>query len=239
MSRSILVVDDDQQMVKTFCDILRVRGWDAAGAHSGEEALEVVRRREFSVVLMDIRMPGIDGVETLREMRAHRPGIRVLLMTAYTASDLLEEAEREGAVRILSKPVAIPDLLGVLDASALETVLIVDDDPDFLTTLAGVLRSRGYPTLGAGSLDEALARMEESSPGVVLLDLRLDSLEPRQGILAIRRMDPAVVLILLSGYPGLLRQTAEAVPPHWIRGALEKPFSPDRLLELIDGIDEG
>ncbi len=113
-----LVVDDDRGMVRTLMDVLGLRGWSVDAAHSGEEALAAVGERPYGVVLMDVRMPGIDGVTALKAMRSRRPDQRIILMTAYAAHDLLAEAERAGVLRVLPKPLDLPLLFGMLDPAA-------------------------------------------------------------------------------------------------------------------------
>ena len=115
MSRRILVVDDDREMVRTLCDVLRLRGWQALGAHSGEEALELLSRDEVAVVLMDIKMPGLDGVATCKALKQRSPDLRVLLMTAHSDIEALDEAEREGASRVVRKPLDLAALFALLD----------------------------------------------------------------------------------------------------------------------------
>jgi len=156
--RRLLIVDDDKQMVRTLVDVMRLHGWEADGTHSGETAVDAVRERDYAVVLMDVRMTGINGLEAFKAMKAVRPGVRVILMTAYTASEILAEAEREGALRILSKPVALEGLIEVLMQATAESrrVLVVDDDAAFLQTLRKVLEQNGYATFTAPTLDEAL-----------------------------------------------------------------------------------
>ena len=238
MSKRILVVDDDRLMVRTLRDILALRGWETDGVHSGEEAVAAVRVNEYAVVLMDVRMSGITGVEALREMRALRPDLRVILMTAYAASELLAQAERDGALHVFPKPVEIGRLIDMLDALIADArcVLIVDDDADFLRTLTDLVAARGYGTLQADTLDEALTLLQAQLPGAVMLDLRLDGLEPRENVLAIKSVSPAVALILYSGHPLALEQTTGSLPPKFIRAVLQKPFSPDRVFELLDAI---
>jgi len=201
--RRILIVDDDRLMVRTLRDILSLRGWETDGVHSGEEAVAAVRVNEYAVVLMDVRMSGMTGVEALREMRALRPDLRVILMTAYAATELLAQAERDGALHVFPKPVELERLMDTLDAVIADArcVLIVDDDADFLRTLADLVAARGYGTLRAGTLDEALTLLQAQLPGAVMLDLRLDGLEPRENVLAIKSVSPAVALILYSGHP--------------------------------------
>jgi DNA-binding NtrC family response regulator len=234
--RRILVVDDDRQMVRTICDILKLRGWDADGAFSGEEAIERVKAQPYRIALMDVRMAGMNGVEAMKSLRASRPELRVILMTAYTASELLAEAEREGAVRILAKPVAVPNLLDMLEQelAGAPVILVVDDDRQFLTTLSATLRQHGYATLEAQDLDQALKQLEESHPSAVLLDLFLNGITPPESVLAIRRMSPAVVIILYSGHTAALEDATASMPNSWVLATLQKPFAPDRLLAMLD-----
>jgi len=236
VSRRILVVDDDKAMVATLSDILALHGWDAIPAHDGEDAIAIAAERDVDVVLMDVRMPRIDGVAALRAIKARRADTRVILMTAFAAHDLLAEAEREGALSILRKPVDVGPLLALLEAAsnARRPVLVVDDEPSFLRSLCGVLSARGVSALEAQSLAEALERMNEDQPSAVLLDLKLDSLDPQPGLLAIRNLSPAILLILYSGHPTALSQAVERAPPGVIDAAFTKPLPLDQLLELLN-----
>jgi len=115
MSRRILIVDDDHAMVRTLCDILRLRGWEPNGAHSGEEAVAIVCGNGYMNVLMDIRMPGMDGVAACKAMMncGRNPAPRVVLMTAHTAPELLEAARADGT-HVVTKPIDMPALLEYL-----------------------------------------------------------------------------------------------------------------------------
>jgi two-component system response regulator HydG len=241
MSKRILIVDDDRQMVRTLSDILRLRGWDVQGAFSGEEAVECVAVQHYDAVLMDVRMTGMTGVDALKAMKARRPGIRVILMTAYAANELIAEGERQGALRVLSKPVALPGLLELLDQAATESrsVLLVDDDPDYLRTLSAILRSRNYAVFEAAGLEDALRKLQQASPAAVVLDLRLNNVDPRDSILAIKHVSPAIALILYSGHSPALEDVAASVPESWVYASLHKPFHPERLMELLNEIIVG
>ena len=240
-NRRILVVDDDRLMVRTLRDILGLRGWETDAAYSGEEAVTAVRASDYAVVLMDVRMSGISGVEALHEMRALRPDLRVILMTAYAAQELLAQAEREGALYVFPKPVDLSRLVGALDTVITNTrsVLLIDDNIEFLRTLSALIGQRGFATLEADSLDDALALLQAETPGAVVLDLRLDGLEPRENVLAIKRVSPAVALIRYSGHPASLVETSRALPSSWIHATLQKPFAPERVIELLDEIFAG
>ena len=174
-------------------------------------------------------------------MKAVRPGIRVVLMTAYTAAEIMEEAEREGALRILSKPVALIGLLEVLEEATKESrcVLVVDDDAAFLKTLRGLLEQHGYATFTARTLEDALEMLESQSPSAVVLDLRLNGMSAPESVLAIKHVSPSVALILCSGYPAALDETTSSMPARLIHASLHKPFSPDALLKILDEVFTG
>ena len=240
MTRSILIVDDDRQMVRTLSDIVRLQGWRPEGAHSGEEAVEAVRKNGYQAVLMDVRMTGINGVEAFKAMKALRPDIKVILMTAYTAADIIADAERAGALKVLSKPVVLSGLLEMLEQTGkdVKPVLIVADDASFLSDLCDSLTERGYPTLKAKSLGDALVTLEKKSPAVVVLDLRLDGIKEPDSIVAIRQVSPGVALILCNA------RSCNADQPDLIEGrlihaSLQKPFPPTRLIEILDAIFAG
>jgi two-component system response regulator HydG len=225
-------------MVRTLVDVVRLHGWEADGVYSGEEAVEAVSERDYAVVLMDVRMTGINGLEAFKAMKKIRPSIRVILMTAYTATEILAEAEREGALRILSKPVALEGRIEVLTQATAESrcVLVVDDDAAFLKTLRKVLEQSGYATFTARTLGDALEMLESASPGAVVLDLRLDGITAPETVLAIKHVSPSVALILCSGYAAALDETTSSMSPRLIHASLLKPFSPNALLEILDEV---
>ena len=115
--KRILVVDDDVAMVTTLCDVLELYGWQPVAAYDGAEAVELARDPAIDVVLMDIRMPRVNGVQALAEIKARRPEVPVILFTAMASDDLLVQASARGATTVLKKPVELPVLLNVLEAA--------------------------------------------------------------------------------------------------------------------------
>lgn len=125
----ILVVDDDRQMVKTICDILQFKEFETLPAYSGEEAVDKINNDVPDCVLMDLKMPGMNGVETLKIIKGVSPETPVVLMSAYASAEQSKEANLLGVVTILTKPVDLQQLLSLL--ALLEnkkSVLISDDD---------------------------------------------------------------------------------------------------------------
>jgi two-component system response regulator MprA len=108
-SKRVLVVDDEPGTRALIWDILSEEGYDVHLCSGGEKALEFLERRPFDLILTDIRMPGISGMELLTRVRAKAPGARVILMTAYASLDSAIEAVRGQAFDYLVKPFDLDD----------------------------------------------------------------------------------------------------------------------------------
>jgi len=107
----ILVVDDDPGQRSLLDSFLRSQNFDVTLADSGEHALEILRSEAFDMMISDVRMPGLSGLETLRHVRQQHAQLPVLLVTAYTDIREAVNAMRDGAVNYLSKPINLDELL--------------------------------------------------------------------------------------------------------------------------------
>jgi DNA-binding NtrC family response regulator len=110
----ILIVDDDHNMTRTLCDILAVSGFSAETAADALEGLRKLESHCCQVVLTDIRMPGMNGVEFQRAIKEKYPDVRVILITAYADPELIDKGRAQGALAFLDKPLDIPLLLSIL-----------------------------------------------------------------------------------------------------------------------------
>ena len=172
--KSVLVVDDNQELAENLAEILEDEGCSVALAHSGEEALEVSAARHFDLVLTDIRMPGINGVELVRRLSARDPHAKFLLMTAYTSDSLLREAQTLGAVRaVLAKPLAVQQLLAMLPRDGGTSVLLVEDDEGLAAMLGESMRVHGFTVAVSASAEQAREAVRRGRPDVAVIDLKL------------------------------------------------------------------
>ena len=241
MTRRALVVDDDRSMVKTLADVLQLQGWDVERAYSGAAAVQVATQRDFDVVLMDVKMPGLDGVDAFRAMKEARPHIRVVLMTAYAAPDRLAQAEREGVVRVMSKPVNVAELLELLSAMLAgdQPVLLIDHDTQFLRSLAAMLRAQGFEVASATDLPHAMTLMGARRPMAVMLHLEGGPRDVRDAVAAVHGANPAAAIILYGERADPRTDVARAVPPEWVHAWLEKPFAIEQVTEVLEGLRRG
>jgi DNA-binding NtrC family response regulator len=111
---TVLVVDDEEEFRDLTVKILVKRGLRALGAESGEKALEVLEHGRVDVVLLDVKMPGIDGIETLRRIRNLKPLVEVVLLTGHASVESGIEGMKLGAFDYLMKPIETDSLLAKL-----------------------------------------------------------------------------------------------------------------------------
>lgn len=116
----VLIVDDDRNMTRTLSDILAASGFAAETAASASEGLRILNAKACHVVVTDIRMEGMNGIEFQRVIREKYPDCRVILITAYADFELIERGRKQGALAFLDKPLNIPLLLSLLRAVAEE-----------------------------------------------------------------------------------------------------------------------
>ncbi len=112
---NILLVDDEALTLRILSNILRDKGYNISTARDGYEAVQNVNERNFDLIFMDIKLPGINGVETFKTIKKIRPDISVIMMTGYTFDDLVKEALQEGALSCLYKPVDVSAILNIIE----------------------------------------------------------------------------------------------------------------------------
>jgi CheY-like chemotaxis protein len=112
----ILVVDDNLAQAKTIADILGLKGYTVHAAFSGVEALDILEHENVHILLTDVIMPDMNGVELYRRTRKDHPKLITFLMTAYAADDIIQQGIAEGIKTVLTKPVDINLLLNLVMA---------------------------------------------------------------------------------------------------------------------------
>ncbi len=118
VQRSVLVIDDDEDFADGVSEILELAGFRVVVAHSGEAGIEVCAHDTFDAALIDIGLPGINGVECLMRLKKMNPKTRGFLLTGFSADHITEQGFEAGAVEILTKPVEPNDLVRRLKAAA-------------------------------------------------------------------------------------------------------------------------
>ena len=112
MTKRILIVDDEEGYRKVLLNSLTDSGYETKAVKNGFEALEEMKRQRYSIILLDVKMPGMDGIELLEQIQGTRftSHVHIVIITAYTDQDIAREAVRKGAKKVITKPFSMDDI---------------------------------------------------------------------------------------------------------------------------------
>ncbi|MFB4213577.1 response regulator [Shouchella sp. 1P09AA] len=114
MEHNVMIVDDQFGIRVLLTEILQKDGYQMYQAANGKEALDIQEMEEIDIVLLDMKIPGMDGVEILKKMKERQPTIKVVMMTAYGELKMVNEALENGAISYMAKPFDIEDVRQVI-----------------------------------------------------------------------------------------------------------------------------
>ncbi len=111
----VLVVDDEMDFLETIVNRLRKREIRAEGVSSGREALDLLERGDYDLVILDVKMPGMDGIEVLKKIKVRWPGIEVIMLTGHASLELGIQGMEHGAYDYIMKPAKLDELILKMD----------------------------------------------------------------------------------------------------------------------------
>jgi two-component system response regulator HydG len=169
MQTKLLLIDDDAAVCDVVGQTLNKRGFDVVSANTGSEALAALERGEFDVVVSDLNMPGMSGLELCRRAHATRPNLPVVLVTAFGSTETAVAALRAGVYDFITKPIQMPELLLTL-TRAVEHRQLKEENKQLRAT---VERHRPHPEMIGDSaamceLQDTLARLSETDASVLV-----------------------------------------------------------------------
>jgi DNA-binding NtrC family response regulator len=265
----VLLVDDEEDYVKTMAERMDMRDLQSTVALSGEEALEVLETDPPDVIVLDLRMPGMHGMEVLEKVKRDHPHIQVIILTGHGGEKEEKEARRLGAFEYVQKPADLGSLVDTIQGawrrsiqaakefikdqgeefdrtmtaaalaeggmpdearkvmekahglarearadaaegkSALK-ILLVDDEEDYVRTMAERLKMRDLGSDVALNGEEALAMLEGELPDVMVLDLKMPGIGGLEVLEAVKERYPSVQVIILTGH-GSEKERTEAL----------------------------
>jgi CheY-like chemotaxis protein len=248
----ILIVDDDQMNCDLLQNVFSRHGYMVMSATSGAEGLNLFRQHAPRVTLLDLRMPEMDGLTVLKEIRAmnpHAPVIvlgggateaqenraRALRVTDFIRKGLSLDILVEAVHRIVALPAPPPARGPATGGDAVEpigeSVLVVDDDALVCDLLVRFLSLRGYRALGVHHAADALRTVADSRPDAILLDLIMPGVSGIEVLRSLREQGyPGGIVIMTGSHNEELLEEAWALGPQEV---LVKPIDLERLLTAI------
>lgn len=232
---NILVVDDQIGMLETFTDILEDRDYNVATADDGFTAIKKVKEQSFDLIFMDIKMPGLNGVQTFRELKKINPKITVIMMTAYSVEDLIEEAVEEGAYAVIYKPFNMDRVIQTIERVLKNNlILVVDDRLEDRQLFADILAEKEYQVTTAKDGYEAIEQVRKGNFSIIFIDVKMPGIDGVQTFEQIREIRPDIPVIMITGY-SVEEMLKEAVD----KGAyacLHKPLDMDKIIRIAEEV---
>lgn len=231
---SILIVDDDVDTCLNLADIFGDLGYQVDVAHEGLAALEHVRKNPYDVVLLDLKMPGMDGLTLYRQIKKVQAGIVAIMISGFATNAIANEAMAAGATQVLPKPADVPVLLGLIKAALDRPLaLIIDDDQDLCESLWDVLRGRGYRVCLAHDECAAAVRLKDREFDVVLIDMKLPQSDGQRVFRLVRKMNSLARTIAITGFRSETAQLVREVVAEGVDAVCYKPFEIPELLSTV------
>jgi DNA-binding NtrC family response regulator len=138
----ILLVDDEEQFLKVLSQRLEGRGMKVDTSTSGEEALKRAKGKEFDAIILDLAMPGMSGIETLKRIRSENPDIQIIMLTGHGSVEKSVEAIKAGAVDFLEKPADLNKILEKIAEAKHKRIVLVQKKHE--SHIKEILQEKGW-----------------------------------------------------------------------------------------------
>ncbi len=232
----LLVVDDEVDTCENLCDIFTDLGYQVDAAHDGPAALKLVGAHAYDVALLDLKMPGMSGLELYREIRNISASTVAIVVTAYASSDTAKAVLAAGAWRIVSKPVDFSQVQQLVDSAIDQPlVLVVDDDQELCESLWDLLREHGYRVGIAHDAREAGTFLKRHEYQVVLIDMKLPGVDSGVSVLqAVRSQNPDARTVVITGFALEMNALVDRALQGGASAVCYKPFDVGQLLRTVD-----
>jgi len=234
---SVLVVDDDTNFRNTLSRILEKKGYATITAGNGHRAIEIVKEKAVDVILMDVKMPVMNGVEAYRNIKQVRPSATVIFMTAFSLEDLVKDTIRDGAYAVIKKPFDIDTVVNMIEKSKNGALLaVVDDDPNIGKTMKNVLERKGYSITACLTGGEAIALAKDRPRDIFFIDMKLPVLNGLETYLEIRKANPEAVVVMMTAYRQEMDELVRQAIEKGAYSCLYKPFDMDEAIRIIEEV---
>ncbi|MBI4833493.1 MAG: response regulator [Planctomycetes bacterium] len=208
----ILVVDDDVAIRDLLYRLLNRYGYAVDTSVSGEDALLKLRNDRPDLIILDHRMPGLSGLDLLREIRRFDPAVDIIMLTGFGTEELERDARVFGVTRFLQKGLSIESFMNTIEDLKLKKkpasakpknqtakIMIVDDDPEICSFLGKFLMQRGYTVDTASCGEEALDKIKADRPDLVLLDVNMPGMDGLLALKKIKALDRRINVMIITG----------------------------------------
>ena len=241
-TKTVLIVDDDRIIREQLQKELKREFFKTFLASDGKTALESLNREEIDIVILDVRLPDMDGLEVLKEIKEKRPDCEVIVITGMGSQEIAIKSLRKGAIDYIEKPIEMDELSAALgraqekladkkELSYKNMLLVIDDDEAVVKRLKKVLEKEGYEVVGANSGKEGLNIIANNKIDVVITDIKMDDMDGIQVIQRAKKFYRDIEGIVVTGF-----KDQELAIRSLRAGAIDYITKPINLDELLFSI---
>ncbi len=250
-----MIVDDEPLVREPISEILRMNGFHVDEAEDGNKALKKFKKKDYDLVITDVLMPGMNGIELIKNIHEQSPATEAIVFSAHGTEATKEKLERMGVFGYLDKPVRqnqlVPVVQNALSSNRLlrlgfdkneprvefnrERVLVVDDDPAIIEIISEVLSDEGYKVTSVRNGQEALEMSLINDYDLIILDINMPKMDGIETVKTIREQDPFTFILIISGEAenNDIRMALESGADKF----LPKPFKPNELVGIINKVN--
>jgi two-component system response regulator (stage 0 sporulation protein F) len=228
----LLIVDDEKGLCEYLKDFFTPRGYDVSIATNGEDALSIVKKEKPQLVLLDVNMPDMDGLEVLRSIKKLEPQTKVIMVTVEDDADTRKKVKTLGADEFVRKPFTTDYLEDVVILKASEAtktkespcILIVDDEPGIREILRKFLKVRfECKIMEAANGEEALKALRENKVDLVFLDIKMPGISGTEVLKEKKKLSYKPVIWVITHFDS--EEVAHKVIEQGADDYIPKPFS--------------
>jgi len=234
ITKKILIVDDNVEFCANVADVLELKGYETVSVYNGFDAIEAVKNEKFALILMDFKMPMMDGLTTYRKIREIDDKIHVIMISAYAIEDSLSDGLREGLFGTFKKPVDFKRLFSSIEKTQNgDLVLIADDDEKLCRALLTTLNENGFKGAIATDCESAIQMCRENKFDIILLNIRIAAVDGLKAFLTIHNIRPDVKIITITENNEDMGDVINQTLKNEIYASLKKPVNSESLLEIV------
>ena len=207
----ILLIEDDEVARKQLAKIIKKEGFDILIAEDGNVGLEIFKKELPEIVITDLKMPGVDGIEVMHTIKRMSPNVQIILVTAYGEAETAIYALREGALDYIKKPIDLNLLLLALGRAkeklsvikkvlAFPSIMLVEDEEVTRNRLGRILSKEGWKVTQISNGEDATKYFNHNKVDIVLIDIKMPKKDGLQTLKELRNISTDFESIVLTGY---------------------------------------
>lgn len=243
----VLIIEDDKTANEQLAKVVKKEGFEVIAAMNGKEGLKRFTEEKPDIVITDLKMPEMDGMEVMHTIKSSSPEMPLIVITAFGETDTVISAIREGALDYLKKPLDIDQLsiaLGRAKEKVSElkktipypTLLLAEDEKATRERLARILENEGWEVFQASNGEEAIELFQRHKIDVVLLDIKMPKKDGLQTLHEMRNLTDDFEAVILTGY-GDESNAIQALRDGAIN-FLRKPIDLDQMIIAVEKANE-